>query len=249
MVLRPRKAGKGAGIDASTRAKYPRHSVERALRIPKAILEQNAGKPCTPEQAAALLGGSSAKGPFAVEITSAMKYGFLEREQGKIRPTELARRILRPTSTEDQVKACREAVLKAPEISDVYNHYRGENLPDDEAFFRNTLVDTYHIPESDYVDFKRIFTESLEKAGLFQKHGDKTRVLDVSEEIAHPEQKEARTKNLGRTWLSKRAKTALSCSRLRRLTATTTKRFLSLPLKRRVCSWLELMPKYLVRVK
>jgi hypothetical protein len=120
------------------RAKYPRHSVERALRIPKAILEQNAGKACTPQQAASFLGVGS-KGPFAVEIGSAMKYGFLERpEEGKIQPTDLARKILRPKTQEDEVKGYREAVLKAPEVSDVYKHYRGENLPD-ETFFRNTL--------------------------------------------------------------------------------------------------------------
>jgi hypothetical protein len=189
-------AGKSASVN-TTRAKYPRHSVERALRIPKAILEQNAGKPCTPEEAAVLLGGSSAKGPFAVEISSAMKYGFLERSEGKIQPTELARRILRPTSTEDEVKGYREAVLKAPDISDVYKHYRGENIPDDETFFRNTLADTYHIPEADFSDFKKIFFESLEKAGLLQKHGDKMRVLDVSEEVTRPEEKSARIKKLG----------------------------------------------------
>jgi hypothetical protein len=82
---------KNAGTAA--RAKYPQHSVERALRIPKAILEQNAGKSCTPEEAAGYLGVGS-KGPFAVEIASATKYGFLERpEAGKIQPTDLARRI------------------------------------------------------------------------------------------------------------------------------------------------------------
>jgi hypothetical protein len=150
----PKKSARKTAA-TSTRAKYPRHSVDRALRIPKAILEQNAGKPCTPEQAAALLGVSSAKGPFAVEIASAMKYGFLERAEGKIQPTELSRRILRPTSTGDEVKGYREAVLNAPEISDVYQHYRGENLPDEETFFRNTLVDTFHIPESDFIDFKK----------------------------------------------------------------------------------------------
>jgi hypothetical protein len=48
----------------ATRAKYPRHSVERALRIPKAILDQNAGKPVTPEEAAVLLGVTTAKGPI-----------------------------------------------------------------------------------------------------------------------------------------------------------------------------------------
>src|SRR3984893_11977046 len=50
---------------------------------------------------------------------------------------------------------------------------------------------------TDYADFKRIFYESLEKANLLQKHGDKTRVLDVSEEIPHPDEKSARLKKLG----------------------------------------------------
>jgi hypothetical protein len=188
-----RKPSRETISNTATRAKYPRQSVERALRIPKAILDQNAGKPCTPEQAANLLGVSSAKGPFGVEIASATKYGLLER----IHLTELARRILRPTSTEDQIKGYREAVLKAPDISDVYKHYRGENLPDDETFFRNTVVDTYQVPQADYSDFKRVFDESLEKAKLLEKHGDKTRVLDVSEEVPHAEQKSARIKKLG----------------------------------------------------
>jgi hypothetical protein len=94
--------------DPSGRAKYPRHSVERALRIPSAILDQNAGRPVTPEQAVALLGGTSPRGPFAVEIASATKYGFLNREAGKLHLTDLARRILRPTNTDDQIKGYRD---------------------------------------------------------------------------------------------------------------------------------------------
>jgi hypothetical protein len=135
-----RKSNRKTASDAVARAKYPRHSIERALRIPGAILEQNAGKPCTPEHAASLLNVTSARGPFSMEIASALKYGLLERNDGKVHLTDLARRILRPTSTEDEIKGYREAVLKAPDISDVYKHYRGENLPDDETFFRNTLL-------------------------------------------------------------------------------------------------------------
>jgi hypothetical protein len=183
-------------VTPAARAKYPRHSVERALRIPRAILEQNAGKPVTPQQAAALLGGSSAKGPFAVEIASGTKYGFLERQEGKIQLTELARRILRPTAPDDDVKGYRQAILNAPDISDVYKHYRGENVPD-ETFFRNTLVDTFHIPESDLPDFKQIFLESLEKAKLLEKRGDKTRLLDISEEVTDSGEKATRIKKLG----------------------------------------------------
>ena len=59
-----------------------------------------------------------------------MKYGFLERNDGKIQLTELARRILRPTSTEDEIKGYREAVLQALEVFDVYKHYRGDTFPE-----------------------------------------------------------------------------------------------------------------------
>jgi hypothetical protein len=181
---------------ANAVAKYPRHSIERALRIPKAILEQNAGRPCTPEEAAGYL-GVGFRGPFTVEVSSAIKYGFLTRpEAGKIQPTELARRVLRPTSPEDEVKGYREAILNAPEISEVYKHYRGENIPD-ETFFKNTLVDSFKIPETDFADFKQIFLESLETAKLLEKHGDKIRVLDVSTEIGAPAQTAQRLKKLG----------------------------------------------------
>lgn len=52
----------------SKRAKYPRHSVEKALRIPKAILDQRAGKVCTDQEAASFFNLGSPKGAFAVEI-------------------------------------------------------------------------------------------------------------------------------------------------------------------------------------
>ena len=76
-----------------------------------------------------------------------MKCGFLERNDGKILLTELARRILRPTSTEDEIKGYREAVLQALEVSDVYKHYRGDTFP--ERFLGIQLLTHIHIPESD----------------------------------------------------------------------------------------------------
>jgi hypothetical protein len=63
---------------ASPPAKYPRNTVDKSLRIPKAILEQNAGKPCTVKESATFLGVGAA-GPYQVEVSSGIKYGFLER--------------------------------------------------------------------------------------------------------------------------------------------------------------------------
>src|SRR5688572_15314164 len=128
--------------DSTGTAKYPRHSVERAMRIPQRIVEQNAGRPCSAAQAADFCGVGNS-GPFRVEISSGIKYKLLERkDNGTIQPTELAKSIIRPQKDGDERRGYRTAVLGAPQISDVYKHYRGENLPDDK-FFKNTVVDTY----------------------------------------------------------------------------------------------------------
>ncbi len=159
--------------------KYPRHDVLRALRIPKSIIEQNAGKECS-ERDAAKYAGVSFNGPFRVEISSALKYGFLERPRtGIVAVTDLARRAIRPQDPDDEIRALREAVLNAPDISDVYTHYRGENLPD-RTFFDHALTDKFGIPQGKEDEFYRIFIASLEAAKLIDKVGDKARILDAS---------------------------------------------------------------------
>lgn len=178
-------------------ALYPRHSVDKALRIPRAILEQNAGKECSESEAAGYL-GLRLNGPVRVEISSALKYGFLERPaSGRIKLSELGRKVLRPQQPKDEIEGLREAVLKAPEISDVYKHYRGENLPDDQ-FFDNALVDTFRIPQAKVNEFKSIFSETLKKAHLIEEHNGKNRVLDISQEDAHREDSSDTLKKLGK---------------------------------------------------
>lgn len=160
-------------------AKFPRHTIAKCIRIAKAILDQNAGRACTPSEAASFV-GVGFSGEFQVEISSASKFGLLERPtKGQLQPTSLAKTILRPQSPNDEVEGYRAAVLKAPDIADVYAHYRGENLPDDQ-FFKNTVVETYNIPAEAFIEFKKIFLECLESAQLLERHGDKIRVLDVA---------------------------------------------------------------------
>jgi len=180
-----KSAGRGSNANKqrespSTTPKYPRHSLKKVLRIPQAILDQNAGKECTEKEAADFVGVGLA-GPFRVEISSAIKYGLLERPSPrKTKITPLAKRILRPQSAEDELNGLREAVLKAPEISKVYNHYRGENLPDTK-FFNNALVETFGIPEDKLDEFNTIFRDTLTDAKLLERHDDKDRVLDISD--------------------------------------------------------------------
>lgn len=175
----PKKAGK-KNTSSSTSSNFPRHSIEKALRIPKAILDQNAGKECTDRESATFLGVTYNNGPYATEISSAIKYGLLERPAPKkIKLTELAKKILRPQTSEDELTGFREAVLNAPVISDVYKHYRGENLPD-RKFFDNALTETFKVPEEKHSEFIDVFTEDLTVAKLLERNGDKTRVIDIS---------------------------------------------------------------------
>ena len=111
--------------------KYPRHSLDRALRIPTAIYDQNGGKPATRLEAVKYAGGAALTGEWNVEISSAIKYGLLESEgQGKIGLTERGRRAIAPQSEMDRTNALREAVTESRDISAVYTYYRGEQLPD-----------------------------------------------------------------------------------------------------------------------
>ena len=158
---------------------FPMHSIIKCLRIPQAILEQNAGKECLVKDAIKFA-GLGYTGVLGVEVSSATKYGLLERPKpGFIKPTDLVRRIVRPQSSNDRLEALRKIVLTAPVLSDVYKNYRGENLPDHQ-FFINALVDTYKVPEDKAEAFSVIFHENLVEANLLERVGDKERVLDVT---------------------------------------------------------------------
>lgn len=170
---------------------YPRHSLEKALRIPNAILEQNAGKECTDQESAHYVGVKYNSGPYLVELNSAIKFGLLERpEPGKVKLTEIARKILKPQEDNDRLSGLREAVLKAPVISEIVSHYRGENLPDS-VFFDNALTEKFKIPPDKLSEFKAILFESLKTAELITDHDGKFRVIDISAEApAHEKAKE-----------------------------------------------------------
>jgi hypothetical protein len=170
---------KRSGRPSGAGAAYPRHSPRKALRVPRALLDQNAGRACSDREAAAFCGVKWG-GPFAVEISSGLKYGFLRRPQaGQVEPTDLAKKVLRPQSSSDEIDALREAIQNGPVLGDVYRHYRGENVPDDQ-FFRNALIDTFRIPTAKADEFKGIFLEALADAQLIEDVAGKKRVLDVA---------------------------------------------------------------------
>ncbi|WIV61863.1 hypothetical protein [Amycolatopsis nalaikhensis] len=174
---KPAKKGSGAATRGPA-PKYPRHSLEKALRIPRALIEQNAGKPATRDEAVRFAGGTGLNGPWSVEISSGQKYGFLVSDSGTVSLTDRARSVISPQSEADRQSALREAILDAPDFSGVYNYFRGEALPD-EPYYANALKDRFKIPADKVPEFQQIFHESLKYAGLLDQTGPQARVLDV----------------------------------------------------------------------
>jgi hypothetical protein len=171
---------------AGLQAKFPRHALDKVLRIPRAMLEQNAGKDCTDREASQFVGVGFG-GPIRVEISSAIKYGFLTRPSaGRIAVTELARKALRPHQPEDELSALRQALMSAPDFGEVYKHYRGEHLPD-RTFFENALTDKFKVPKEKVSEFIELFLASLDAAKLTEKIGDKIRIIDASKDASSTE--------------------------------------------------------------
>ena len=186
----------GATQKHSVQARFPRHPLAKVLRLPKAILDQNAGQPCSEREAAAFVGVGYA-GPFQLEVSSALKYGVVERPSPRhVGLTDLARKILRPQKPEEEIVGLREAALHAPDIGEVYQHYRGENLPDPQ-FLRNALIDKFKIPEDKVQEFESIFVETLQTAKLLEEHDGKKRLVDVLQDGGAPASDE-RVKKLGK---------------------------------------------------
>jgi len=175
-----KKATPGRARGAAGRVAYPKDSLLSCIRIPQAIIDQNAGEACTDREGAAFahVGWT---GELAVEVSSAIKYGLLERpEPGKTKPTDLARKIVRPQDPKDKLAALRQAVMNAPVISEVYTKYRGENLPETE-FLVNALVDSFKVPREQVGSFIKVFTQTLKDAELLEEASpEKFRVLDVT---------------------------------------------------------------------
>ncbi|HZX01600.1 hypothetical protein [Kribbella sp.] len=179
------KAAKTASAGPQRAPRYPRHSLEKALRIPRAIYEQNAGQPASRLEAVRFAGGNVVNGAWRGEISSAKKYGLLDERDGQLHLADRARRVLAPQSELDRGVALKDAIQDAPEFADVYNFYRGELLPETQ-YLTNTLLERFSVPPEKLGEFLQLFEESLRFAELLDESGPRSRVLDAGLPSARP---------------------------------------------------------------
>jgi len=130
------------------RRPFPKHTLEKALKVAKAIQDKNAGKPWKPIFVAEALNIKPGSSNFRELTSSSYKYGLTEGTWNAqyISLTPLGNSITRPTDPKKEMKDLQEAVLKIGIFKSVYEHYRDSKFPSSgDAYFKNMLESEFNV--------------------------------------------------------------------------------------------------------
>lgn len=145
---------------------FPRKTLEDAIRVPSVIKEKNGSNPWAPGEVATAVKLGPKSGNFYYLTTASRDYGMTEgtRDTPEVSLTPLGRRIVSPTDPNDYRPALREAFFKVDVFRKVFDHYNGNNLPE-EPFLSNTLSDVYNVDRSLVTDFVDLFRKNCRFVG------------------------------------------------------------------------------------
>ena len=156
-----------------SQADIPAISLEKALRVPRAIAENYASHPTRPIDVAAALGVQPSSGGFRVECGAAIGYGLTEGGPNapEITLTALGARVVTPTEVDDDKRALREAALKPTVANQFYSRYDGSPLPP-KNIAENVLA-TFSVPRDRTGDVYDLLIENARYVGLLKPIKDK----------------------------------------------------------------------------
>lgn len=173
----------------------PGATLDEALRIPRAILENYAGDPTPPLMVAQALNVDPNGTQLKVLSGAAIAYGLLEggAQAATMAMTDLAERILSPTEEGMDLSARREAMLRPRVFGDFLGKYNGRSIPP-ENIGMNVLVDM-GVPRDKSQDVFQRIVSSAEEAGLITNIKDKRYVnlnaVATSVSYGHSEEQES----------------------------------------------------------
>jgi hypothetical protein len=146
---------------------FPKHTLDEALRVARALSDKNGGQPLPPTEAAIALGISPGSSEFRVLLSSSIKYGLTSGSfnSDKVALEPGGRNIVEPTSAESERHALLKAALAPATFKSIYDYFRGKKLPDD-AFFQNTLVREFGVPREHASKCAAVFLKNVERVGL-----------------------------------------------------------------------------------
>lgn len=203
--LKPKKSRRKKNLSreqkqsaALTPYRFPKNTLEDALKVAKAIDEKFAGNPTKAADLVKAVGfNKESDWRFLDLLRSAALYGLTSGtgQTGTIRLEKLGEDILSPGSSEQRQKALLAAFRNVEDFKAVEEFYKGKKIPEDE-FFENTLIRQFDIPRDRVQVFSRVFLDNLNFLKAFRvsevkdEAGAITRdqIVDVS--VSSPDRRE-----------------------------------------------------------
>ena len=156
-----------------SQADVPSITLEKAMRVPRALADYYASHPARPLDVASALEMSPSSGPFRTICGAAIGYGLTDGgpNAAEISLTPLSGRIVTPTEVDDDKRALREAALKPSIASQFYRKYDGSPLPP-RNIAQNVLA-TLSVPQDRTGDVYDLLLENARYVGFLKAIKDK----------------------------------------------------------------------------
>lgn len=162
-----------------SQAEVPNNSLEDALRVSRALIDNYAGKSATPLQVASALNMTPTSGTFRNLCGSSIAYGLTSGGYNakEISVEQLAKRILTPLEEGDDLVAKREAALKPRVLGEFIRKYDNSPLPRHDIAL-NVLVEM-GVPRDRAESVYTLILDTAEAVGLIREIKNK-QYIDLS---------------------------------------------------------------------
>jgi hypothetical protein len=183
-VAKPKKGGaskKKDLIGAVVPWKFPKNTLEEAIKVAKGLDEKFGGNPTKAEDLVKAVGFHKANDwRFQDLLRSAALYGITSGSgpAATVKMEKLGEDIIAPGSSDQRQKALLAAFRNVADFSAVEDFYKGKKIPEDE-FFENTLIREFKILRDRVQAFSKVFIDNLNFLKAF-------RVADSKDEPEAP---------------------------------------------------------------
>jgi hypothetical protein len=145
----------------------PKVALEDAIRVAEAIESANAGNPYPPNDTAIALDISPGSSDWRTLTAASFKYGLTTGtyKTDRLTLTDLASRIVAPTSAEDRVAALFEAAIAPVTFKSVFDYFKGKKLPASN-FLENTIAREFDVPKEHAGICAAVFIRNSQFIGL-----------------------------------------------------------------------------------
>ncbi|MEZ5692392.1 MAG: nucleotide-binding protein [Altererythrobacter sp.] len=179
----------------------PAYSLDHALRVAEALVDNYASQPAKPLEVAAAMDMSPSSGPFRMLTGASIAYGLTEGgyNASEIALTDLGRRVTSPLIENDDLTAKREALLRPKVVGDFLRKYSDSPLPPENI--AHNVLGSMGVPPDRAAEVYELIVNGASSLGLLQEIKGKKYVnldkapsrvtLDAQEDESNDRQQES----------------------------------------------------------